>query len=203
MEFFMRNLSSLLLWIGSLIAVALLAYLKEAPEETKSLEMSTSSPRWEIPHLETSLGIIALHPVSVAEYERFTKATGYRTWRERHHCSPCFRDEASDTYARWLTRADAQAYCDWLSSIWGGELEVGLPSKEALLCPELDFALDWEWTGHSLADFDPDFLGASRYHSAYNPKTQSLRHRREEDSHDTSIADTGFRVGWGLIRRAR
>lgn len=164
---------------------------------------------------------LSQQPVSNEDFYAFSKATGYRTWRERNRLLPNWRypfgkeekleEETPKTFedlkslpVLWLSREDSEAYCQWLKKEYqtlGKNFSFSLPSFRELEAaadqsdPNFDFLSlgHWEWTSSDLSEFDNKLGNASDYLTAWQSGNRK-RHRRASDMGRKDITATGFRL---------
>ncbi|MFT4551671.1 MAG: sulfatase activating formylglycine-generating enzyme [Chlamydiales bacterium] len=161
------------------------------------------------------------HPVTNEEFYTFSRATGYRTWRERNRLLPNWRypffsekdneEETPKTFedlkllpVLWLSREDSEAYCQWLKKEYnslGKNYSFSLPSfkelEAAAIQQEESFDYltkdHWEWTRSDLSDFGSKLGNASDYLTAWR-SGNGQRHRRSSDMGRKDVSATGFRL---------
>lgn len=174
------------------MALSLLAYLKGVKTHRQKssytyVEKSERRPQpehWAIANHPVTLPDHTLYlsdqPVTFEEFYLFVKATGYKTYRERHNQSPTWLDVRGPTVL-WITQEDALAFCSWLSAVRHHPFR--LPTADEVQASPLKMDL-WECSSDTLN---------GRYETTFKAD-EPLRHRR---ACDTPCAT--FRVAWDLL----
>ena len=157
---------------------------------------------------------LSLRPISNYQFHAFVLSTGHKSDRHKRGYWPNWeypgrlRAEEEDSLAswlaepdapvRWLTRADAEAFCAWQRP------GARLPSVKELneLAANETASLDlidslWLWTKDTLATAEPTRPGAKAYQSQWN-KSGKLRHRRAKDieGRRPELSETSFLIAW-------
>jgi formylglycine-generating enzyme required for sulfatase activity len=195
--------------IGGLSFVVMLTFIKAQSSPTHSIKGEIALNTNNIQQLTSTLHLnstihtaldhqfaLTLSPITVGEYFQFVKATRYRTLREQQGLSSTWRDGNSNDAALWLSRSDAETFCEWLSH-GTDKQQFRLPTTKELATAEVQSSKnnDWTWTSQDLSVFDNTLNNANEYLTAWkNP--DKLRHRRYDDILSSDHEPATFFVAW-------